>query len=69
MSVLPRYVGNIVLQKVIMAQMIKKFPSFMKSEDLMSYSQEPDTGSYPKPDESRPHPHMLLLTVTVMVWY
>jgi hypothetical protein len=29
----------------------------MEPEDLLSLSQEPATGLYPKPDEFNPHPH------------
>jgi hypothetical protein len=31
----------------------------MELEDSIQWSQKPETGPYPKPDESSPHPHMI----------
>jgi len=38
-------------EKVIVTQ----FPHFNEPEALLPYSQEPGTGLYPEPDESRPN--------------
>jgi hypothetical protein len=43
-------------EKLIVAHMAKEFPPFVKP-----CSQEPTIGHYPKPDESNPHPHTVIL--------
>jgi len=47
---------NVVLiEKLIIIQLVKKFPHFIETEGSLPYSQELATGPYPEPDESSPH--------------
>jgi hypothetical protein len=45
-----------LLEKLIAAQLLNKFLSFMGPEGLLSYSQETVTAPYPVSDESNPQP-------------
>jgi hypothetical protein len=44
----------VLLEKLIFAQLVKKFPTFMELECLLPCSQEPTTGSHLEPDEYGP---------------
>jgi hypothetical protein len=48
---------NKVLQKSIIAQLIEKFPAFMKREGPLPCSQNLVTAPYPKRDGSSIHVH------------
>jgi hypothetical protein len=39
----------------------RNFPSFMETKISLTCAQMPVTESCPYPDESRPHPHILLV--------
>jgi len=43
-----------VLEKLIVAQLIKKSPPFIEPEGLLPCSQDAGTGPYPKSDECSP---------------
>jgi hypothetical protein len=45
---------RVLLGKIIVPHLVKKFP-----KGSLSYSEEPATGFYHKPDESSQHPHYL----------
>jgi hypothetical protein len=53
--------SRVLLDKMIFAQLAKKFPSFIEPEVSLPYSQEPATGPCPEPDESSPRPHTLFI--------
>jgi len=48
--------SRVLLEKLIVAQLVKEFPPFTQAESSLPYSQEPATGPYPEPDASSPHP-------------
>jgi hypothetical protein len=45
---------RILLEKIKVAQLVRKHPSFMEPEDSLPCSQELAAGSYPEPVESSP---------------
>jgi hypothetical protein len=47
--------SKVLPQNLIYIQLLKKFPTFIVTENLLSRSQEPATGPYPVPHESNPH--------------
>jgi hypothetical protein len=53
--------SRVHLEALIVAQLVKKFPVFMYPDGSLSCSLEPDTESYPKPDESNPYPQTLVI--------
>jgi hypothetical protein len=48
-----------LLEKLMMAQQVKKFLSFNGNPRFLDCSQEPTTGHYTEPDEYSPYPHDL----------
>jgi hypothetical protein len=46
---------RVLLEKLTVTQLVKKFPTFIKPESSLPCSQQPATGPYPKSDESNPH--------------
>jgi len=42
---------RIVLEKLVVTQLVKKFPTFMQPEGSLECSQEPAPAPYPEPDE------------------
>jgi hypothetical protein len=62
MSILNNSVKQrIILEKITVAYLVKKFPLFVEYVGSLPCSQEPATGPYPEPDESSPHLHALFL--------
>jgi hypothetical protein len=49
------YVTFVHLDKLIVAQVVKKFPTFYGSKALLLCLQEPATGPYLEPDGPSPH--------------
>jgi len=49
----------IFLEKLTVAQLVKKFPNFMESEGSGLCSQKSAVGRSPEPPESSPHLHTL----------
>jgi hypothetical protein len=52
---------QVLLEKLILAQLVKKFPAFYGTQNFITVLQKPATGSYSEPDESNPHPFKLFL--------
>jgi hypothetical protein len=60
--------NRVFLEKFIVAQLVKKFPAFMKAEVSLPCSQQPTSGTYPEQGEVRnlrnnhfhitSHPHL-----------
>jgi hypothetical protein len=46
---------RVVHEKLILIQLVKKFPAFMECEISLARSQEPATERYTEPDESSSH--------------
>jgi hypothetical protein len=44
--------SRVLLEKLTVTQLVKKFPPSMKPESSLSCSQEPTAGYYPEPDAS-----------------
>jgi hypothetical protein len=42
------------LEKLIVSQIAKKFPTYVESESSLLCSREPATGPFPEPDEPSP---------------
>jgi len=42
--------SRILLEKLIVTQLVKKFPAFYWTQTFITVSQEPATGPYPEPD-------------------
>jgi hypothetical protein len=50
------------LQKLIVVQLLKKFPAFYETRKfIIIFSHKPATGHYPEPYDSSSHPHTLFL--------
>jgi hypothetical protein len=47
--------SRVILWKLIVTQLAKKFPPFMEPDGSLPCSQQPTAGPYPEPDESSPH--------------
>jgi hypothetical protein len=47
--------SRFLLEKLTVAQPLKKFPALMELENLLLCSEDPATGPYPVPDESNPN--------------
>jgi hypothetical protein len=45
-----------LLQRLIIAQLVRNSPNFMEPEGLLSHSKEPNTGSHSEPRECISHP-------------
>jgi hypothetical protein len=57
---LPNFMGLSPSSEVASRGAAQVYPQhFMAPEGSLPYSQEPSTGSYPKPDQYRPH-HLIL---------
>jgi hypothetical protein len=48
-----------LLGKLIIAQTVKKFTTFMEPEGSLPCSQQPTNEPYPEPDASSPHFYLL----------
>jgi hypothetical protein len=48
-------------EKLVVAQLVKKFHTFYGPKGSLPCSQEPATSIYPKPDESSQHPQIVFL--------
>jgi hypothetical protein len=53
----------VLLQKLT----LKKFPLSTEPNGLLICSQQPATGPYPEPDESRSHPHNLSQSISILI--
>jgi hypothetical protein len=53
--------GSIVLEKFIVAHLVKKFSTLVEPEGSISCAQQPATGPCADPAESSPHPHSISL--------
>jgi hypothetical protein len=49
-----------LLEKLIVTQLVKKFPAFYGTSRFLPCSQQPATGPYSKTDASSPHPILIL---------
>jgi hypothetical protein len=61
MTFIANSIDQSLVEKLAVAQLVKKFPVFMDTEYLLPCSQEPATGTYPEADKSIPHAHNLFL--------
>jgi hypothetical protein len=52
---------TVLLEKLIVCQLAKKFPTFSGTQGSLPCSQAPATGPYTEAAESSPHPHTLFL--------
>jgi hypothetical protein len=52
--------SRVLLEKLTVFQLVKKFSSFMELEGLLPHSQVPANCHYPEPARSSPHPHIPL---------
>jgi hypothetical protein len=52
----------ILLEKLIVTQLVKKFPTFYRTLKFITVFKEPATGPYPEPDEFSQHPHTILIS-------
>jgi hypothetical protein len=49
--------SRVLLEKLTVAQLVKKFPAFYGTRRSVHSSQQPATRPYPEPDEFTPHSH------------
>jgi hypothetical protein len=54
------HLARLLFKKLIVTQLVKKYPLFMEPEGSLLFSQKPATGLYPEPTESS-SPHRSLL--------
>jgi hypothetical protein len=54
-------------EKLIVLQPMKTFFNFMEPKGPSSCTQNPPTGPYPEPVQSRPHTHGLLLLRSILI--
>jgi hypothetical protein len=47
--------SRVLLEKLTVTQLVKKFPAFMGPEGSLPSSKDPATGPYPEPDKSGQH--------------
>jgi hypothetical protein len=55
--------------KLLVAQLVKKFPIIFKLEDSLPCSQESATGLFSEPDDSSPHPYTYFLNIILLLQY
>jgi hypothetical protein len=53
--------SRVLVGKTIVVHLVKKFPTFMGSEDSVPFLQDPATETYPEPVESAPHLYIIFL--------
>jgi hypothetical protein len=56
-----------LLEKLIIAEMFKKFPAFLESEVSLPCSQQPATGPYPEPHASSPQVLTLFRLTSILI--
>jgi hypothetical protein len=55
--------GKVLLEKLMVSQLVKKFPAFYEPEGSLPHLQVSDTCPYPQPDQSRPCPPFHFLKI------
>jgi hypothetical protein len=55
--------SRVLLDKLTSLQLVKKFPHFMETEDLLPHSQVPATCLYPEPAQTRLYSHTHFLKI------
>jgi hypothetical protein len=53
--------SRVILTKITVAQLVKKFSAFAEPEGSLLYSQQPSTGPYTKSTEYGPYSHTVFL--------
>jgi hypothetical protein len=51
--------SRVIIEKLIIAHLLKIFPAFYETRRFITYSQDPATGPYLEPFESSAHPHIM----------
>jgi hypothetical protein len=58
---------RLFLENLEVANLAKVFYALIKFEYSLPYSQEPETGPYPEPEDSSPHAYLIFLILSYHV--